>query len=143
MQERLGLDQASFQAALRTVDPDDVTHTGGLTEAEYFGRYASALRLSPGQARQFAADLWDWYCGELDQEMVSYVTRLRSRLLTGILSNSPDGARREEQARYALPELVDVTLLLARDRAGQAGPAGLPGAVLRAGGDPGRAGLRR
>lgn len=35
---------------------------------------------------------------------------MRPRVRTALLSNSADGARREEQARYGLPDLVDVTV---------------------------------
>jgi HAD superfamily hydrolase (TIGR01509 family) len=51
---------------------------------------------------------------------VAYVAGLRPRFLTGILSNSADGARREEQARYSLEELVDV--LVYSDEIGLAKP---------------------
>lgn len=69
--ERLGMARAEFDAALATVDPDHVIVTGGLSEAEYTSRYAAALGLSPTQQREFMADLWDWYCGELDAELTA------------------------------------------------------------------------
>jgi putative hydrolase of the HAD superfamily len=53
------------------------------------------------------ADVWDWYCGELDTELRAYVRGLRPRFKVGVLSNSADGARREESRRYSLPSLVD------------------------------------
>ena len=56
------------------------------------------------------ADLWDWYCGELDAELVGYAAALRPRFSTAILSNSADGARREEEARYSFSELIDVII---------------------------------
>src|SRR6266568_4005321 len=109
-QERLGLGGAEFRAAIASVDPDDVITTGGLSEAQYRRRYAAALGLSSGQAEQFMADLWDWYCGELDHELTSYAASLRPRCATAILSNSADGARREEQARYSLTDLFDTII---------------------------------
>ncbi len=51
--------------------------------------------------------MWDWYCGELDEELVRYVAGLRPAYKTAILSNSADGARREEQRRYGFEQLVD------------------------------------
>ena len=53
------------------------------------------------------ADLWDAYCGELDVEMYDFAAGLRPALSTAILSNSGDGARREEQRRYGFEQLVD------------------------------------
>ena len=69
--------------------------------------YGEALRLSATQVDELMADIWDWYCGELDEQLVDYVRTLRGRVWTGILSNSADGARREESRRYGFPELVD------------------------------------
>jgi putative hydrolase of the HAD superfamily len=54
--------------------------------------------------------MWDWYCGSLDMQMCAYVASLRSRYATAILSNSADGARREEQSRWGFEDLVDVVI---------------------------------
>ena len=54
--------------------------------------------------------MWQWYCGELDQEMYDFAASLRPAYTTAILSNSADGARREEQARYGFEQLVDVVI---------------------------------
>ncbi len=118
--ERLGMGKAEFELALARVDPEAVIRTGGLTEAEYAGRYADALRLSSAQLAEFMADLWHWYCGDVDQELMAYAAGLRPAYLTGILSNSADGARREEQARYSFAELFDV--IIYSDEAGFAKP---------------------
>jgi HAD superfamily hydrolase (TIGR01509 family) len=67
-----------------------------------------ALGLTGGTADEFMAEFWDWYCGVLDAELVSYAAALRPRYRTAILSNSAAGARREEQARFGFAELVDV-----------------------------------
>src|SRR5262245_4566950 len=98
--ERLGMTSAEFDAALATVDPDDVIETGGLSEAEFASRYAEALRLSTEEQQEFMADFWDWYCGELDTELTAFAASLRRapggrppgpaqrpRLATAILSN--------------------------------------------------------
>jgi putative hydrolase of the HAD superfamily len=87
-------------ARLTSADPDRLTRIGQVSEAEYRDRCAAALGLSDGQADEFMADTWDWYCGELDVEMYAFAASLRPGLRTAILSNSCDGARREEQARY-------------------------------------------
>jgi epoxide hydrolase-like predicted phosphatase len=107
---RLGLSRTGFQAALRRVDPDNVIETGGLTEAEFQQRYAEALGLSRAQSVEFLADMWDWYCGELDSQLTAYVASLRPRCRTAILTNSADGARREEQVRYSFDNLVDTII---------------------------------
>ena len=79
--DRLGMDQAAFTEAMRRVDPDLQAQIGEMSEATYRERCALALDLSPAQADEFMADMWDWYCGEL--------------------------ARREEIARYAFDTIFD------------------------------------
>jgi HAD superfamily hydrolase (TIGR01509 family) len=55
------------------------------------------------------AEMWDGYCGELDVALHEYWLSLRDRgVLLGILSNSMDGARREEGRRYGFPGHADV-----------------------------------
>ena len=54
------------------------------------------------------ADLWDWYCGELDAELVGYAAALRPRFSTAILSNSADGARTCARLDAAPAELIFV-----------------------------------
>jgi HAD superfamily hydrolase (TIGR01509 family) len=44
----------------------------------------------------------------LDRDLVAFAAGLRPHVRTGILSNSVDGARREEQARHGFAQLVDV-----------------------------------
>lgn len=107
---RLGLEPAELAAAVDSVDPDGDATVGRLTEAELRHRYVRALGLSESSEQQFMAELWDWYCGKLDYELVDFVASLRPAYTTAILSNSADGARREEQARYGFEDLVDVVL---------------------------------
>ncbi len=106
--ERLGMSPEAYDAALARVDPESTAGTGGFTEAQITAGFAAELGLSAELAAQFMADMWDWYCGELDGELVAYAASLRPRLRTGILSNSVEGARREEQSRYGFEQLVDV-----------------------------------
>ena len=108
--DRLGMSEQDFEAALANVDPERAAGVGGLSEAELTRQYAVALGLSAAQTAEFMAGLWDWYCGELDTELVRFAASLRPRFRTGILSNSADGARREEQARYQFEQLVDVVV---------------------------------
>lgn len=107
-QRRLGMAEPEFTAALQQVDPNEQILVGGLTEGQFRNRYARALGLTGTQTEEFMQDMWDWYCGELDERMVDFVAGLRPRYTTAILSNSADGARREEQSRYGLADLVDI-----------------------------------
>jgi HAD superfamily hydrolase (TIGR01509 family) len=68
----------------------------------------AVLGLTETDADLMMAELWDAYCGELDRELYDFFASLRDGYLLGILSNSMDGARREEGRRYGFPDLVDV-----------------------------------
>jgi epoxide hydrolase-like predicted phosphatase len=94
-------------AALAEHEPWDGIVTGEVSEAQLRGLYAQALGLNDDQADQMMAEMWEHYCGELDLELADFAARLRPDYTTGILSNSADGARREEQRRHQLADLVD------------------------------------
>jgi putative hydrolase of the HAD superfamily len=104
---RLGLPTHELHARIEGGDTDNRITVGEMTEAEFTRAYQDVLRLTEEQTQQFITEMWDWYCGELDEEMVDYVASLRPAYRTAILSNSSDGARREEEARYGFEQLVD------------------------------------
>ena len=80
----------------------------GNSEADFRARVVSALGLTAEQADRAIAEWWDAYCGELDVPMRDFVASLsRSGLIVAALSNSGDGARREEQRRYDFESLFD------------------------------------
>ncbi len=105
--ERLGMSRTDFESRVGRVDPRGLIGTGGLSESQFRKGYMEALGLNETQADEFITAMWDWYCGELDTELVEFARGLRPAYLTGIISNSADGARREEQARYGFEQLVD------------------------------------
>lgn len=104
---RLGLDQAAFDARMASVDPDRLNQVGRMSESGFRERCATVLGLSRAQADAFMADMWDWYCGEPDQELMAFAAALQPRVATAIISNSADGARREEMGRYAFDAVFD------------------------------------
>jgi FMN phosphatase YigB (HAD superfamily) len=121
--ERLGLSEAQVAGLLwplTRADPGDQVKTGVVTEAQFRQRCEAALGLAGAAADEFMAGFWDWYCGVLDAELVSYAAALRPRYRTAILSNSAAGARREEQGRFGLEQLVDV--IVYSDEVGLAKP---------------------
>ena len=82
--------------------------TAEMSEAQIRDLYADVLGLDEHQAHQMMAEMWDAYCGELDVALRDFAAGLRPKFATAILSNSADGARREEQRRYGFEQLVDV-----------------------------------
>ncbi len=76
-------------------------------EADLRAAYAEALGLDEMAADGFMASMWDWYCGSLDVRLMAWARELSTRVRVGVLSNSVDGARREEGSRYAFSEVFD------------------------------------
>lgn len=107
---RAGMSLEELEAALASRPPIGELLTGGATEAEFRDLYAAALGLHASQADLMMAQMWDAYCGELDTELFSWFTSLRGDYLLGILSNSSDGARREESRRHGIPDAADVVV---------------------------------
>lgn len=94
---------AGADPATRAALEDD-----SITEDAMRAWFRVALGLTPEGADAMLADLWDEYCGSLDVELRDFVVELRASVRTAVLSNSADGARREEQRRYDLASLFEL-----------------------------------
>lgn len=99
--DRLGVTDDEFRAALTQIDNGGRAGVGGVSEAEYWGEWTAAFGLTRPQVEEITAAFWDWYCGELDDELMAYAATLRATCRVAILSNSAPGAREQEEARYA------------------------------------------
>jgi putative hydrolase of the HAD superfamily len=108
--EQAGISVSEIGSRLELFDLDERIATGQLSESDFIAHYAEVLKLDAQGAEAFMSQMWRWYCGELDQEMYDFASSLRPDYTTAILSNSADGARREEQARYGFEQLVDVVI---------------------------------
>ncbi len=104
---RAGRPTGTIAAYLAEHAPQGSLVTGEVSEAQLRQLYVDALGLDDASADVMMAELWDAYCGELDAEMYDFAQGLRPGHTTAILSNSGDGARREEQRRYGFEDLVD------------------------------------
>ena len=107
-ERRVHLPVGHVVATLAEHGPTGDMVTGKISEAQMRERYARVLGLDDDQAQQMMAEMWDAYCGELDRQVRDFAAGLRPAYATAILSNSADGARREEQRRFGFEELVDV-----------------------------------
>jgi epoxide hydrolase-like predicted phosphatase len=107
-ERRMNVPAGHVLEALAEHEPAGELVTGQISESQMRATYAGALGLDDTQADQMMAELWDAYCGELDVELRDFAAGLRPTYNTAILSNSADGARREEQRRYGFEQLVDV-----------------------------------
>ena len=105
---RVNLPADQVVGALAVTEPIGDVATGEISETQMREKYSHVLGLDEDQAQQMMAEMWDAYCGELDRPMWDFAAGLRPGYATAILSNSADGARREEQRRFGFEELVDV-----------------------------------
>jgi len=106
-ESRMGVAPGAFEAGLAGHSPPGSMLLGEVSEAQVRAMYAGALGLSEDEADTMMAEMWDAYCGELDVALRDFAASLRPSYQTAILSNSADGARREEQRRYGFEDLVD------------------------------------
>ena len=107
-EQRVGAPPGHVAEQLARHEPMSGVATGEITEDQLRRSYADALGLDDEQAAEMMAEMWNGYCGQLNRELRDFCAGLRPRYRTAILSNSVDGARREEQERYGFEQLVDV-----------------------------------
>jgi len=68
---------------------------------------AAALELGARDSEQLWHDMWAWYLGMLNHQLVEYLASLRPAYQTAILSNSFVGAREREEALYGFADMFD------------------------------------
>jgi putative hydrolase of the HAD superfamily len=103
---RLGLDRAEMDARLELAGLSAVG-TGVGSEQAMRRVFQQGLALGGDQLDAMFADMWDRYCGRLDTELFGYVEALIPTYRLAIISNSGDGARREEERRFGFSRLFD------------------------------------
>lgn len=81
--------------------------TGKASLAEIERATATALQLRADDASELWDDMWQWYLGVLNHELVQYLATLRPQYATAILSNSFVGAREREEVRYRFTDSFD------------------------------------
>src|SRR5580765_3094692 len=64
---------------------------GVITEAALREGYRREFELDEDEADAFLAHFWDWYCGELNTELLAYAEELSADYAVAICSNSFDG----------------------------------------------------
>lgn len=82
--------------------------SAGHSEAAFRARIQTALSLDARTLDRAITEFWDAYCGEADTELIAFARSLRPDVLVATLSNSGDGARREDDARYGFGSLFDL-----------------------------------
>lgn len=104
--ERSGIERERLAEALSAMDPE-ATAIGRITEQDVIDGLVEQFELTDEQVEVWMADLWDWYCGSPNEMVCEYARALRPTHATAILTNSMDGARREEARRFGFDEQFD------------------------------------
>lgn len=104
--DELGIDRTEGWQLLAEADLPDTTSAVG-TELPYQQAVGRALGLTQHQIDVMFADMWDRYCGRANTELLAACEELKGSVGLAILSNSADGARREEERRYGFSRLFD------------------------------------
>jgi epoxide hydrolase-like predicted phosphatase len=81
---------------------------GTLTVEQVDEAFERELGMSRHDVERFMADFWADYLGTPNTELIEHFRDLRSRVRTGILSNSFVGARERERERYGFEDMTDV-----------------------------------
>jgi len=96
---------------------------GTLTAEQVHAAFVRELGMSPQDVELFMADFWDDYLGTPNTELIDYFRELRTRVRTGILSNSFVGAREKERERYGFEDMTDVIVYSHESGTAKADPA--------------------
>ncbi len=104
--DTFGIDESAWHHSMARFDHSGLS-VGTLTDSDWKRTYQLGLGLTAEQVELMVADLWDRYCGRLNTELMSYARSLRPKYRLGIISNSGDGARREEERRYHFSVVFD------------------------------------
>ncbi|WP_346767561.1 HAD-IA family hydrolase [Knoellia koreensis] len=104
--ERLGMSNEEFDGRVALAElPAMQVRTD--VEDEYWRRFAAAVGAGQPLMDRMVTDFWDAYCGTLNTELVEFARSLRGTVGLAILSNSADGARREEELRHRFSATFD------------------------------------
>ena len=102
----LGLEPSELWGRL-----DDVVkgaETGDFTIEEMNAIFRERFGINDEQLIRFWEDIWEQYLGNPNEELIEYFSNLRSRVRTGIISNSGVGCREKEQERYGFGDMCEL-----------------------------------
>lgn len=105
---RLGLDPGDLA---RIVSPIwQPGRTGAASLAEIEEQTAEALHVDRDLAHELWDDMWAWYVGTPNDDLVEYLASLRPRYQLAIVSNSFVGAREREETLYGFAGIFEAII---------------------------------
>ena len=106
---RVGLGRTELTARTTAAALPDIT-TGSGAEEAYWSGFGAAIGADTAVLAEIREDFWDAYCGTANEALLGEARSLVGRIGLAILSNSGDGARREEERRYGFSRVFDPIL---------------------------------
>lgn len=106
---RLGISHAEFARRIKSAELPDAAHRIGVID-HYWAAYGAAVEADERQLEAMQTEFWEAYCGRADRALLEYVGTHHGHLGLAILSNSADGAREKEEARFQFSKLFDPIL---------------------------------
>ena len=110
-EQRLGLPEVGAEEAVFNSEAGRRASLGAVPEAAVWAEVARRFQLDQASLVEFQRDFWSG--DRLDRELVGYLTGLRPRYLTGLLSNAWSGARAAFTETFGLGEAVNVMIISA------------------------------
>jgi glucose-1-phosphatase len=113
-EEKLGLADWAADEIVFNSESGTQAQTGLITEEAHWQWVGEHLGLSPTDLAQFRRDFW---AGDrLDEELVAYIGRLRTRYQTAIISNAMDGLRHVLTETYPIAGRFDLIVISAEEK---------------------------
>lgn len=103
--KKLGMSDTAFAEALRPVGTTAVLDE--LPPGELEAEIARAFAIATDLAVEITTDIWHEYLGSPNSEMIRFISALRPRYRTALLSNSLTGARERERAAYGFERICE------------------------------------
>jgi putative hydrolase of the HAD superfamily len=103
---RLGMSEEQFTTRVVSAGLPDAGIQANV-EDEFWTRYGAAVGADGDLLLEMRADFWNAYCGAPNTPILDYARGVKGQVGLAILSNSGDGARREEERRFGFSSVFD------------------------------------
>ncbi len=133
-EEKLGLADWAADEIVFNSESGTQAQTGLITEEAHWQWVGEHLNLSPSDLDQFRRDFW---AGDrLDEALVVYIGRLRTRYQTAIISNAMDEMRHVLTETYSIADRFDLVVISAEEKVMKPDPAIFERTLARLGRQP-------
>jgi epoxide hydrolase-like predicted phosphatase len=112
-EEQLNLTRGELARLVFDSEVAALATIGGTAEEEIWKQLAVRLQLSPAEIVELQQDFWSG--DRLDTDLVEFLSSLRPRYKTAILSNAWTGARLVFTEKFGLHQAVDTILISAEE----------------------------